>query len=167
MSNTMDQTIKAYENEKRTQILLGTLNDVKSIMQSKEFTNDEKAHLIESTFIVEKAELNQLEDNIEVANGFVQPMYCNQSNCACESSDAPEGQLTIFDFIGQIADSFEESFKWDEGNPFGSSQSSEEKDMTESEAVNAIFNGLPDEIADGVKTLVSEFADALQSAVKK
>lgn len=100
-------TIEEYAAESLSQIQLESLSDVKDIIGSKEATNDEKIHLIESRFIIEKMETKNLEREIKklenIQSTIQGQMDSSDFRCAdCDGScenDAPDGQLTIFDFL--------------------------------------------------------------------
>jgi hypothetical protein len=100
-------TIEEYAAESLSQIQLESLSDVKDILGSKEATNDEKIHLIESRFIIEKMETKNLEREIKkletIESTLNEQMSSSDFRCAdCDGScenDAPDGQLTIFDFL--------------------------------------------------------------------
>lgn len=100
------QTIKENAAELRMHIQLDSLNGVKDIIESDEFTNDEKVHLIKSQFIIENAEMKQLDHEIkelQTMENFINTHLgnpCVMCDGSCEQ-ETPEGQMTIFDFLGE------------------------------------------------------------------
>jgi hypothetical protein len=100
-------TINEHAAESLSEIQLESLGDIKDILGSKEATNDEKIHLIESRLIIEKMETKNLEREIKklkaIEASIIEEMGEADFRCAdCDGScenDAPEGQLTIFDFL--------------------------------------------------------------------
>lgn len=100
-----NQTTNEHAANSRIHIQLDSLNGVKDIIASNEFSNDEKIHLIQSQFIVENAEMKQLDQeikdlaSIEAFFGGHLEDRCTTCDGSCEQ-DVPEGQMTIFDFIG-------------------------------------------------------------------
>lgn len=108
MLSSNNQTIKENAAALRLHIQLDSLNAVKEIIESTDFSNDEKVHLIQSQFIVENAELKQIDEEIENLDSieafFLQHLGHPEARCAtcdgsCEQQAAPEGQMTIFDFL--------------------------------------------------------------------
>jgi len=102
-----NQTINQHKDHLRIQIQLENLNAVKDIIKSNEFSNEEKIHLIQSQFILETAEMKQLDQEIKdlttieafFADHLEHPeSLCGMCDDRCEL-DAPEGQMTIFDFM--------------------------------------------------------------------
>ncbi|MGX1266614.1 hypothetical protein RKD55_004558 [Rossellomorea marisflavi] len=100
-------TIEEHAVERLNNIQLESLSDVKDILESKYGTSDEKIHLIKSRFIIEKHETKDLEQEIKEFKGMEATIneqmeqveaYCADCDGSCEN-DAPDGQLTIFDFI--------------------------------------------------------------------
>lgn len=100
-------TIEEHAAERLNTIQLESLSDVKDILESEYGTNDEKIHLIKSRFIIEKHETKDLEQEIKglkaIESAIDEQMDQADVRCAdCDGScenDAPDGQLTIFDFI--------------------------------------------------------------------
>lgn len=116
------QTINENAAELRMHIQLDSLNGVKDIIESDDFTNDEKVHLIKSQFIIENAEMKQLDHEMKELQAMGDFMKTHLGNpCAmCDGSceqDAPEGQMTIFDFLGEepSENPFEARLKGSEG----------------------------------------------------
>lgn len=99
-----NQTTNEHAANSRIHIQLDSLNGVKDIIASNEFSNDEKIHLIQSQFIVENAEMKQLDQeikdlaSIEAFFGGHLEDRCTTCDGSCEQ-DVPEGQMTIFEFI--------------------------------------------------------------------
>lgn len=95
--------------EARTYIQLDSLNIVKDILASTAFTNDEKVHLIESRFIVEKAEMAELDEEVENtgATGTLFGENLSEGSTYCTAGDTepdvPVGQMTLFEFLGANA----------------------------------------------------------------
>jgi len=71
---------------------LDSLNGVKDIIESNDFSNDEIIHLIQSQFIVENAEMKQLDQEIQNLPS-IEAFFKDHLG-------QPEGQMTIFEFIG-------------------------------------------------------------------
>lgn len=91
------QTIEESASEARTDIQLETLNVVKDILASPAFSSDEKIHLIESRFIVEKAEIAELDEEMEnIGTLFGEGAAC----CSSCEAEAPIDQMSIFEFLG-------------------------------------------------------------------
>lgn len=143
-------TVKEYAAVSLSEIQQESLSDVKDILSSKEATNDEKIHLIESRFIIEKMETKNLEREIKkletIEASISEQMGQADHRCAdCDGScenDTPDGQLTIFDFLDTAA------------NPDGEPSSLDQ-------AKKGDVNKLPDEVLAVIQGVTQTLRTAL------
>ncbi|MTH54157.1 hypothetical protein GKZ89_12155 [Bacillus mangrovi] len=95
------QSIKEHETESLNAIESCNVTEIKSIIGSSGFTNAEKVHLIESRLFIEKSEGNELAaemSKLRAIETFFQSIACHHEE---RGEDAPNGPLTIFDFLGE------------------------------------------------------------------
>ncbi|MGX1195737.1 hypothetical protein [Metabacillus sp. SLBN-84] len=94
------QSIKEHEAESLSAIESSTLTDIKGIIGAVSFTNNEKIHLIESRLIIEKSERSELAAEMNDLRKLEAIIQSTVGREKPGDSDAPYGQLTIFDFLG-------------------------------------------------------------------
>lgn len=157
-----EQTVEEHKNEAVIAIHAESLEDIKGIIAKDSLSNDDKVHLIESRFIIEKAEMKELDEKIESLSeleAFLKKIFSESdercADCNCERADVPEGQLTIFELLGA------ESGPWEPGVPFG-------EEETEEQPVSGkvVLEGL-DDLPAGMVESLQELTGALQSVLGK
>lgn len=165
------QAIKENAAAVRLQIQLDSLEAVKGIVESQDFSNDEKIHLIQSQFIVENAELKQIDEDIEnldsIGAFFMQHPGHPEARCAacdgsCEQEAAPEGQMSIFDFLVPQAGGFMNP----PVNPFANIPGPSEPPNAPNGLANQVPSDLSKELVAAIGAM-QELANTVLSAIEK